>query len=223
MLEYINGISENAENVWLLTRVSETSVEMGVYSEKDGVKYIAVSDEKAKEWLKNKHSFKDGICTVFAEPLFKKGRVYIFGAGHVSRELAPLLTHLGFKVSVYEERDSLINTFPKGMEIIKGEFKNIDKYINITEDDYAVVMTSGHVADYDILEQITPKDISYMGVIGSRTKIAATREKLLSAGIEEEKIDRIHTPIGLDIKAETPAEIAVSIAAELILHRAETK
>mgnify|MGYP000002255130 FL=1 len=223
MLEYINGISENAENVWLLTRVSETSVEMGVYSEKDGVKYIAVSDEKAKEWLKNKHSFKDGICTVFAEPLFKKGRVYIFGAGHVSRELAPLLTHLGFKVSVYEERDSLINTFPKGMEIIKGEFKNIDKYINITEDDYAVVMTSGHVADYDILEQITPKDISYTGVIGSRTKIAATREKLLSAGIEEEKIDRIHTPIGLDIKAETPAEIAVSIAAELILHRAETK
>ena len=124
---------------------------------------------------------------------------------------------------MFEERDSLIETFPEGIEIIKGRFNNIDSYIKITDDDYVVIMTSGHIADYEILEQVTRRDISYIGVIGSRSKIAATRKKLLEAGIDESRIDRIHTPIGIAIKAETPAEIAVSVASELILHRAETK
>ena len=224
LLDYINRMAESAENSWLITRISGGAVDMGIFSYKNGVKFIdGVTDREAEKWIKNKYSFKNGTDTVFAEPLFKKGRVFIFGAGHVSRELAPLLLRLDFKVTVFEERDSLIETFPEGIEIIKGRFNNIDSYIKITDDDYVVIMTSGHIADYEILEQVTRRDISYIGVIGSRSKIAATRKKLLEAGIDESRIDRIHTPIGIAIKAETPAEIAVSVAAELILHRAETK
>ena len=86
----------------------------------------------------------------------------------------------------------------------------------MNENDYAVVMTSGHIADYTVLEQVLRKKLSYVGVIGSRTKVAITRQKLIAAGVDEKKIDELHTPIGLAIKAVTPAEIAISIAAELI-------
>ena len=90
----------------------------------------------------------------------------------------------------------------------------------ITPEDYAVIMTRGHQGDFVVLEQMLRTEATYIGVIGSRHKIAATNARLLAAGIPEEALARIHTPIGLAIGAETPAEIAISVAAELIAHRA---
>ncbi len=222
LIQYINDLIKKQETSWLITRAEGSAVDIGIYDRINGVMFIdSVTDTDMQKWTECKHAFEHGGSTLFIEPLVKKGHVYIFGAGHVSRELAPLLSHLDFKVSVFEQREELIKTFPTGIDIIQGEFKEIGRYIDLTEYDYAVVMTSGHSADFEVLEQVLRKNLSYVGVIGSRNKIAITRKRLIECGIDENKIDSLHTPIGLAIKASTPAEIAVSVAGELILHRAE--
>ena len=146
--------------------------------------------------------------STFVEPIVRAGRVYLFGAGHVGRALAPVLHYIGFEVTVYDNRAELANAehFPTAHEIA---------------DDYAVVMTPGHQADYEILEQVLRTPATYIGCIGSRKKVALTRERLAAAGFSQQDIDRVHAPIGLPILAETPEEIAISVAAEMIRHRAE--
>ena len=104
--------------------------------------------------------------------------------------------------------------------IIFGSFSDISGKVALTANDYAVVMTPGHQADYEILSQVLGSDATYIGCIGSRTKVAKTRERLKGDGYTEEDIARVHAPIGLPILAETPEEIAISIAAEMIEHRA---
>ena len=96
-------------------------------------------------------------------------------------------------------------------------------WLDIPEDAYAVVVTSGHLHDFEVLEQLLRRDLAYVGVIGSRKKTAAVNEKLRAAGIDEERLARVHAPIGLAIGAVTPQEIAVSIAAEMIAVRAERR
>ncbi|MFQ9141352.1 MAG: XdhC family protein [Oscillospiraceae bacterium] len=159
----------------------------------------------------------------FVEPIVRAGRVYLFGAGHVGRALAPVLRYVGFEVTVYDNRAELASPahFPTAHEIIVGDFRRIFDKVSLTADDYAVVMTPGHQADYEILEQVLRTLATYIGCIGSRKKVALTRERLAAAGFSQQDIDRVHAPIGLPILAETPEEIAISVAAEMIRHRAE--
>ena len=159
----------------------------------------------------------------YVEPIVRAGRVYLFGAGHVGRALVPVLRYVGFEVTVFDERAQLATpeSFPDAREIVVGDFRHIFEKVSLTADDYAVIMTPGHQADYEILEQVLKTDATYIGCIGSKKKVALTREKLAAAGFSQRDIDRIHAPIGLAILAETPEEIAVSIAAEMIRHRAE--
>ena len=161
--------------------------------------------------------------STFVEPIVRAGRVYLFGAGHVGRALAPVLHYIGFEVTVYDNRAELANAehFPTAHEIIVGDFRRIFDKVSLTADDYAVVMTPGHQADYEILEQVLRTPATYIGCIGSRKKVALTRERLAAAGFSQQDIDRVHAPIGLPILAETPEEIAISVAAEMIRHRAE--
>ena len=104
--------------------------------------------------------------------------------------------------------------------MIQGDFKDIFASVTLSEQDYVVIMTRGHQADFEVLAQALKKPLSYIGCIGSRSKIAATKERLKALGFPDDCYDRVHSPIGIDIKGETPEEIAVSITAELILHRA---
>ena len=161
--------------------------------------------------------------STFVEPIVRAGRVYLFGAGHVGRALAPVLHYIGFEVTVYDNRAELANAehFPTAHEIVVGDFRRIFDKVSLTADDYAVVMTPGHQADYEILEQVLRTPATYIGCIGSRKKVALTRERLAAAGFSQQDIDRVHAPIGLPILAETPKEIAISVAAEMIRHRAE--
>lgn len=162
----------------------------------------------------------DGQLSV--EPIVRALQVYLFGAGHVARALVPVLHYVGFEVTVFDERAERATRerFPDARTLILGDFRDIFERVTLTADDYAVVMTPGHQADYEILEQLLRTDATYIGCIGSRKKVALTREKLTASGFATEQIDRIHAPIGLPILAETPEEIAVSIAAEMIRHRA---
>lgn len=159
----------------------------------------------------------------FIEPLRRAGIVYIFGGGHVAQALVPVLARLEFRCVVMEDRPGFAkeSLFPEAERVILGDFSRISEWISVTPEDYVVIMTRGHSWDYEIQRQVLRTPAAYLGCIGSRQKVAAIREKLKSDGFAEEEIARFHSPIGLPIGAKTPAEIAVSIAAELILSRSE--
>ncbi len=160
---------------------------------------------------------------IFSEHIVHAGRAVLFGGGHLSQELVPLLAHIGFRCVVFEDRADFARPelFPGVSEVILGDFADIGAHIRLTENDYIVIMTRGHAGDYEVQRQVLAKPSAYVGVIGSRSKIASVSQRLREDGIAQEMIDFVHTPIGVSIGAKSPAEIAISIAAELIGVRAE--
>lgn len=155
-------------------------------------------------------------------PLPVGHRALLFGAGHIAQSLCPLLAGLDFRPVVIDPRPELATAelFPTAERIICGDFDRIADYLTVTEDDFVVVMTSGHAGDLAVQRQILRGPFAYVGVIGSRRKTEAVNQRLLEGGISPEAIARVHTPIGTPILAVTPAEIAVSIAGEMIRERA---
>ncbi len=161
----------------------------------------------------------------YVEPLTQAGVVYIFGGGHVSQALCPMLISTDFRVVVYEDNEKFAekSLFGNIEKVVNNSFLHINEHINITENDYAVVLTRGHKSDNEVLSQIMSKHPSYLGVIGSKMKVQTMHEYLLSCGFHKDEIQQIHSPIGIEIGAATPAEIAVSITAQLINHRSKRK
>lgn len=159
----------------------------------------------------------------YAEPLQTAGRVYIFGGGHISKSLVPVLHPLGFRCVVVDDKPEFSDTarFPLAEETIQVPFTDFSDAVQIQASDYVIIMTRGHANDYDVLVQALRTDACYIGMIGSRSKLKTTREKLYADGFTDDDFNRVHAPIGLAIKAVTPEEIAISIAGELILVRAE--
>ena len=158
----------------------------------------------------------------FTMPLSIGERAILFGAGHCSLALTPVLRSVGFRVTVFDDRPELITPerFPAAERLICGDFSHIDRYLSCNAEDYIVVMTSGHTHDFIVQEQILRRDFAYVGVIGSRAKTASVNARLRAAGVQEAAIASVHTPVGVAIKAVTPEEIAVSIAGEMICERA---
>ena len=158
----------------------------------------------------------------FSMPLPIGERAVIFGGGHIARELAPLLKNVGFRVTVMDCRAEYADPadFPGAERVICGDYLHIGDYLELGEEDYVVVMTNGHSHDFDVQEQLLRRKLAYIGVIGSRKKTAVVNQKLREAGVPEEGIAQVHTPVGTSIKAVTPAEIAISIAGEMIFERA---
>lgn len=152
-------------------------------------------------------------------------RVVIFGAGHISRALAPLLHLVDFSVVVYDDRPAFaeMDAFPFAEGVYCGSYEAIDGTMTLMEDDFIVVLTSGHSNDYEVLQQVLRRSFPYVGVIGSRTKTQAVNKRLWAAGIPQEVTDRVYTPIGTKIGAVTPEEIAISITGELISVRAQLR
>ena len=156
----------------------------------------------------------------FSIPVVRAGWVHIFGAGHVSRALAAALHPLGFRCAVYDDRAEFADPafFPSAQRVAVCDFKKPD--LTVTPSDYVAVMTRGHQADYEVLTQVLRSGARYIGCIGSRQKLDLCRNRLLAAGFTPEEYAILHAPIGLSIGAQTPEEIAVSVAAELISVRA---
>ena len=169
--------------------------------------------------------YRKGEPLLYTEPVVRAGRVYLFGGGHVGQALVPVLAKVGFRVTVLDNREALAKkeTFPAAEEVIFADFGHINEKVSLTADDYVVIMTPGHQGDYTVLEQVLRTKTRYVGCIGSRHKIARTQQLLREAGISEEAIAGVHSPIGLPIGAETPEEIAIIIAAEMIRCRAESQ
>lgn len=154
----------------------------------------------------------------FAQEYNYDGSVFIFGAGHVARELVPLLTHLGFRCLVYDDRAEFADpaVFPTAFRVQQVDYTKLGEVCSPTCKDYAVVMTRGHVHDANCERFLLKTRVPYIGIMGSKNKARLAREALLAEGYSEAELARIITPIGIDIGSETPAEIAVSIAAQLI-------
>lgn len=166
----------------------------------------AICAEGAERWL--------------IEPLLPAPRVVLFGGGHVAQCMARQLDLLDYRTWVAEDRAEFARAslFPAAERVLLCDYAQANEQIGITKRDHAIVMSRGHDTDEQILAWLLRSPADYIGCIGSRRKIALLKEKLTVFGLSEQHIGRLHAPIGLDIRAQTPAEIAVSVAAELILH-----
>lgn len=158
----------------------------------------------------------------FLLPLPVQDRAIVFGAGHCTQALVPLLSKVGFRVTVMDNRQELAKPelFPDAESIVCGDFTKVSDYIPLSPSDYVVIMTNGHSHDLDVQKQILKNPPVYVGVIGSKSKKAFVNQKLRDAGFADEIIQKVHSPIGTEIKAVTPEEIAISIAGEMIYERA---
>jgi xanthine dehydrogenase accessory factor len=159
----------------------------------------------------------------FIEPVSVPGTVWIFGAGHVSQQVAILTRMTDFQTIVLDDRSEFANPerFPMADDIrVLGGFENAFSDLNIDEESYIVILTRGHSHDKTVLAQALRTHAGYIGMIGSHRKRDAIYKALLKEGFTEADLKRVYSPIGLDIGAETPAEIAVSISGELIQARA---
>ena len=154
------------------------------------------------------------------EPFLPAPRVILFGGGHVARCMAAQLNLLEARVWVVEDREEFAKAqfFPAAERVIHADYASAVEILRLTRRDHAIVMSRGHETDEQILRWLLRGEIDYVGCIGSKKKIALLREKLLADGVTGEQLERLHAPIGLRIGAETPAEIAVSVAAEWIQH-----
>ena len=150
-------------------------------------------------------------------------KVVIAGGGHVGLALAPLMVPLGFHVTVIDDRGDFANAdrFPPPIESVVGDIEKTLGDWPIDANTYLVIVTRGHKHDERALSAVIDSPAKYIGMIGSKRKIAVIFEDLMHEGIEKEKLDRVHAPIGVAIKCVTPEEIALSIAAELVSVRRE--
>ncbi len=179
--------------------------------------------EKKPGWLyEGSGLVKDEAGLWYREPLAYEGRVFVFGGGHVAKALVPVLTQVGFSCVVIDDRKEFANAaqFPQAEQTIAVDFSNLSAAVHVTCHDYVCIMTRGHIGDYEVQRQMLACHPCYLGVIGSRTKLAFVRDKLRKDGFTDDEINTCHAPIGLPISAATPEEIAISIAAELIAVRA---
>jgi len=159
-----------------------------------------------------------GQMDVYIEPIEPSPELYVIGAGHVGSQLATLAQAVGFHVHVVDDREKFANRdrFPSATEVVTEDIPAWLARTEIPPHAYVVIVTRGHTNDLEALRALAPRDLRYLGLIGSRAKVARIYDALQTDGLPAERLTRVHAPIGLDIGAVTPQEIAVSILAELI-------
>jgi xanthine dehydrogenase accessory factor len=162
-----------------------------------------------------------GTLEIFIEPVLPPALLYIFGAGHVAYNLYKVATIAGFEVVVIDDRESYANRerFPDAREVIADDFDAVTARLSVPEGAYIVIVTRGHRDDMRILRWAVDARARYLGMIGSKRKTIAIYKELERQGIPVEKFSHVHAPVGLEIGAVTPEEIAVAIVAEMIAER----
>jgi xanthine dehydrogenase accessory factor len=162
-----------------------------------------------------------GQMEVFVEPIEASPAVYIFGAGHVGQFVGQVAHDAGFRVHVVDDREKFANRerFPHAASVIVDDIPSWLARTPLPSSAYAVIVTRGHRHDLDALRALAPRQLRYLGLIGSRAKVKRIYDALVEEGLGPEQLQNVHAPIGLDIGAVTPQEIAVAIVAELIAVR----
>src|SRR5438874_4731646 len=162
-----------------------------------------------------------GTLDIFIEPVLPPAALYIFGAGHVSVNLYKVARNAGFDLTIVDDRASYANRerFPEAKQVIAEDFEQAMARITPNEASYIVIVTRGHRDDMRVLRWAIQTPARYIGMIGSKRKTIAIFRELTKEGIAPQLFERVHAPVGLDIGAVTPEEIAVAITAELIAVR----
>jgi xanthine dehydrogenase accessory factor len=162
-----------------------------------------------------------GTLEVFIEPILPPALLYVFGAGHVAVNLCKIASTAGFDLIVTDDRTSYATKerFPAAREVHALDFDEVIQKLDPNENSYIVIVTRGHRDDMRILRWAAQTRSRYVGMIGSRRKVIAIYKTLQKEGLPAHLFDRVHAPIGIDIGAITPEEIAVAITAELIAVR----
>jgi xanthine dehydrogenase accessory factor len=158
---------------------------------------------------------------VMIEPYFPEPKLIILGGGHIAKPLVEFAAKVGFGVTVVDDRPFFANQsrFPDAERVICESFENCFKLLNLNESSFVVIVTRGHRHDLHCLKETLNYDTAYVGMIGSKRRIKIVRDQLLDEGYSSEKLDKVNAPIGIDINAVSPEEIAISILAQLISYR----
>lgn len=162
-----------------------------------------------------------GALEIFIEPVLPPALLYVFGAGHVAYNLYKVATVAGFDVTVVDDRESYANRerFPDARDVIAADFAEVTQQLHILESSYIVIVTRGHRDDMRLLRWAVNLNARYLGMIGSRRKTISIYKELEKEGIPAERFAHVRAPVGLEIGAVTPEEIAVAIVAEMIAVR----
>jgi xanthine dehydrogenase accessory factor len=162
-----------------------------------------------------------GQLDVFVECIEPQPAAIIFGGGHISKSLAKVLDLAGFRVSVSDNREAFANRerFPEAAEVHSDEYEDLYSKLNITESTYIVIVTRGHRDDMRVLRWAVTTPAKYIAMIGSKRKVISVIRELEKEGIGSEAFDRIFAPMGFEIGAVSPEEIAISVGAEMIAMR----
>ena len=162
-----------------------------------------------------------GQLNVYVEPVLPVPKALIFGAGHISKSLSKVATLAGFATTVIDNRDSYANRerFPEASEVIAAEYEDVFPALSCNDATYVIIVTRGHKDDMRVLRWAAEQPLRYVGMIGSKRKTLEVAKQLHKEGVALEKLSRIHAPMGLDIGAVTPEEIAVAVVAEMIRRR----
>jgi xanthine dehydrogenase accessory factor len=158
-----------------------------------------------------------GQLDVFLEPILPAETLYLFGAGHLSQSTAAVAKMLGLRVVVIDPRPEYNNNerFPTADSLVVEEYDNAFSKLNVDENSYIVIYTPGHVSDEKCLQFAVGTTAKYIGMIGSKKKVKEIKERLRKKGVSQQQLDKIYAPIGLEINAQTPEEIAISILGEI--------
>ncbi len=162
-----------------------------------------------------------GTLEIFVEPILPIPVLYLFGAGHVALNVYKIARLAGFDVVVVDDRDSYVNRerFPEARDIFADDFERVTSQLAPPESAFLVIVTRGHRDDMRVLRWAVETPARYIGMIGSKRKVLTIYRELQNEGMPPEKFERVHAPVGLDLGAVTPEEIAVAVVAEMIAVR----
>ncbi|WP_027632818.1 XdhC family protein [Clostridium hydrogeniformans] len=215
MLTYLNLHSEKSgaiEKKLLLTReeLENKSISLDhkvcdtIFTSLDNGKVNTINTEENK--------------SILVEPFFPKPRLIVFGGGHIAKPLVEFSSRVGFAVTLIDDRPAFANNgrFPEAEKVICESFEKSFDSIRFRKSDFVVIITRGHRHDGVVLRHVLNHELSYVGMIGSKRRVRGMMDELLDEGFSKEKLDLVNSPIGLDIGAITPDEIAISIVSQLI-------
>ena len=210
----IYPVTEDADTLFRIAKAIEGNVSGVLQLTPDG---FAFFENENMEGTSTFEKTSDAVW-IYREKTGYKNYLYIIGGGHVSLALSRLMHNLDFYIKIFDDRKDL-NTFMNNDFVHEKELVNYDaigKLIPEGNNNYVVIMTFGYRSDSVVLRQLIKKNFKYLGLLGSKAKVKKMLEELRDEGVDEKYIKQLHAPIGLQIKSETPEEIAVSIAAEII-------
>ena len=197
-------------------QVWETASEVMKTSRAQILEYQMTDDDLEEDGL-----VCGGLVEIFVEPILTRPQLVVLGAGHVGQAIARIAARIDFRVTVIDDRDSFVSEerFPTAERRIARPYDQSLDDLNLPADSFILIVTRGHRHDQQALETALDQQVAYTGLIGSRRKIKLLVDNLLEKGYSREYFRNLYAPIGLEIGSETPREIAVSVAAELIALR----